>query len=230
MKKIILVTYFILIAIFSFGQKKYGIKIYQNTDIFKTQYYESRGRTLTKLNVVNFSRPSLAIDIHTKNSFTHEIELLIPEVSKSVENIQYPLNYEFRKDITTKGKASSYSIRYELNKTLTNESNRFSFSAGVGINPYYVRIEYIPIVETTFYMSTKLYGFAFNLTPRLKYKLSKRISVDLNIPLKIYDLRGQRNWIRNPLIPIGQQKNNDYRSIFFETAYTIRLGLMYKLN
>lgn len=230
MKKILLTTCFFSTIIYSYGQHKFGIKIYQNTDIYKTQYYESGINKLTNFNNVNFNRLSLAIDIDTKNNFTHEIEFLIPEISKSTDDIQFPMSYEFIKDITFDGKASSYSLRYELSKTLTRASGRFAFNLGLGVNPYYVHIEYIPNVETAFYASTKLYGLALNMTPRIKYKLSERFSMDLNIPLKIYDFRGERNMVNNPAIPIRQQITNRFNNIFLENAYTIRLGLTYRLN
>ena len=230
MRKIVLVAIFISNAIYSFGQNKFGVTIYQNTDIFETQYYESRTMEMTKVKNVNFNRITFAVDIDTKKGYTHEIEFLIPEISKPLENIQYPLKYEFRKDETFDGEASSYSFRYEVSKTLTNKAKRFSFLLGAGINPYYVHIEYEPNVETTYYSSTQLYGFALNVTPRIRYKVSQRFSVDLNVPLKIYDLRGEKNKTENPAIPIRQQTTNEYSNIFFENAYTIRLGLMYKLN
>ncbi|HEX6890859.1 MAG TPA: hypothetical protein VF141_09200, partial [Chryseolinea sp.] len=85
-----------------------------------------------------------------------------------------------------------------------------------------------PNVETTYYWSTELYGFVLNFTPRVNYNISRRFNVDLNVPLKIYDLRGEKNEVNNPAIPIRQQTTNDVDHIFFESAYTIRLGLEYK--
>jgi hypothetical protein len=228
MKTALLTTLSILSSICSFGQSSFGVKVYQNTDLFKTIYNERRNNLVTSFEQINFSRISLAADIHTKNGFQHEVEFFIPEISKSLDDIQYPMNYEFRKDVTFDGKASSYSLRYEFSKRLTNESKRFGFSIGAGINPYYLHIEYIPNVETTYYWSTELYGFALNFTPRINYKISRRFNVDLNVPLKIYDLRGEKNEVNNPAIPIRQQTTNDVDHIFFESAYTIRLGLAYK--
>ena len=160
----------------------------------------------------------------------HEIEFFIPEISKSLDDIQYPMNYEFRKDVTFDGEGTSYSLRYELSKTLTDESKRFGFAIGAGINPYYVHLEYIPNVETTYYWSTQLYGFALNFIPRINYKISRRFNIDLNVPLKIYDLRLEKNEVANPAIPIRQQNTNGSDHIFFESAYTIRLGLAYKFT
>jgi hypothetical protein len=55
-------------------------------------------------------------------------------------------------------------------------------------------------------------------------------TVDLNVQLKIYDLRLEKNEVGNPAIPIRQQETNDVDHIFFESAYTIRLGLAYKFT
>lgn len=230
MKTVLFTAISFLTLICSFAQSTFGVKIYQNTDLFKTIYNEHPNNLVTSSEQVNFNRISLAMDIHTKNGFLHEVEFFIPEISKSVDALQYPMNYEFRKDVTFDGEASSYSLRYELSKTVTNESKRFAFSIGVGINPYYVHIEYIPNVETTYYWSTKRYGFALNLTPRINYKISPRFNIDLNVPFKFYDLRAEKNQVSNPAIPIRQQTTNDVDNIFFESAYTIRLGVEYKFT
>ena len=117
------------------------------------------------------------------------------------------------------GEASSYSLRYELSKRLTNESKRFGLYIGAGINPYYVHLEYIPNDETTYYWSTKLYGFALNFVPRISYKISRRFNVDLNVPLKVYDLRVEKNQVNNPAIPIRQQTTESGCITFFLKAH-----------
>lgn len=186
---------------------------------------------MTRSDEVNFNRISLAIDIGTKKGYTHEIEFLIPELSKSYKDIQYPMNYEFRKENSSfDGEISSYSLRYELSKTLTNKDKKLGFHLGAGINPYYVLVEYIPNVQNTYYSSTKVYGFALNLVPRIKYKISSRFFIDLNVPLKVYDLRAEKYRVKNPAIPINQQTKIDYSNTFFESVYTFRLGLMYRLS
>jgi hypothetical protein len=172
----------------------------------------------------------LAINIDVKKSFAHEIEFLVPELSKSIEDIQFPLNYEFRKDPTFDGKGSSYSLRYELSKTFTEKSRRLGLNLGIGVNPYYVFLEYIPNVETTYYLSTKLYGLVLNVIPRIKYRISNRVYIDLNMPVRIYDYRTEKIRIKNPAIPISQQTFKRSENIFFESVYTIRLGVMYKFG
>jgi hypothetical protein len=229
MKSQILTACFLVIVISSFAQNKFGIKIYQNTDIFNTEYYWRNDRS-TSVDNLNFKRISLALEMHTKKGYVHEIEFLLPEISKELDNIQYPLKYKFKKDITLDSEGSAYSFRYELSKILTNETKPFSFEFGIGINPYYVDIEYIPNVETTYYSYEKLYGCALNMIPGIRYKVSQRFNIDLNVPLRIYELRGVEHHIKNPSIPIRQQTANGYSHIFFESAYTIRLGLGYIFN
>jgi hypothetical protein len=227
MKKIALIALIASSATYSFGQRTFGVKIYQNTDIFATRYSESGIPGTTKVENLNFGRVSLALNIETAKRVSHEIELLIPEVSKPLDKVQFPMNYEFGKNANFDGNVSSYSVRYELSKAFTDEDQRFTFLPGAGINPYFVNIEYEPNVETSFYHSTTLYGFALNMTPRVKYDVSQRFSIDLNIPLKVYDLRAEHSMVKNPAIPIRQQTNNSESHIFFESAYTVRFGLMY---
>ncbi len=231
MFRIILTVLFLFNAVHSFGQKSFGIKIYQNTDIFEIQFSESLTNEVEKFDKVNFFRLSLALNIQSKKGYIHEIEFSVPDVSKSYDNLRYPMNYEFKKEMPDfEGQASSYSLRYELSRTLTSKTRRIGFNLGIGINPYYVLVEYIPTANTRYYSSTQLYGFALNMVPRINYKISQRFSIDFNVPLKMYDLRVKNYRVKNPSIPIHQQTKIDYSNHFFESAFTLRLGLLYKLN
>jgi hypothetical protein len=230
MKKIPLTIALILSAICSFGQQGFAVKIYQNTDLFKVKYTDRTLGTTTTTDHLNFSRISIAGTLHTRNDFVHELELFIPEINESLDDIKYPMNYEFRKGDTFEGQATTYSFRYEFGKAWTSESRKFGFFLGAGINPYYTHIEYTPENEFTYYSSTKVYGGAFNVIPRVNYKLSRRINIEINVPLKVYDLRWEKNRVDNPAIPIRQQQTEDFDDIFFESAYTIRFGLIYLLT
>lgn len=229
-RTLILTAIFTSTAIYSLAQKKLGIRIYQNTDFFETQYNEVFTGNVTKFQNVNFGRISLALNLKTKKGYNHEIEFLIPEISKSLDKIQFPMNYNFRKGDTFVGRASAYSLRYEVSRSITNNSGPFAFLLGVAVNPYYVHIEYEPTNETTYYSSTKLYGFAINVIPRLEYKLNDRLCLDLDVPLNVFDLHAQKVYIANPSIPLRHQSAVSFASSFFERAYTIRLGLMYRLK
>ena len=213
-------------ALSAFGQKSIGIKLYQNTDFFETKYHHS-WNTVTTVRNVNFTRFSLALSLHTRKNYVHELEVLVPEISKSLDDIQYPMSYDFRIHPSIQSSGSTYSLRYEINRTLTNQAERFQFNLGAALNPYYVFFEHIPHETNVYYSSTRQYGFAFNIVPRMTYKLGQRFSLDLNVPLKLYDLRVTETEIHNPAIPVRQQNNTEYNNLFFESAYTIRFGVMY---
>ncbi|HZY79656.1 MAG TPA: hypothetical protein VFE50_09045 [Cyclobacteriaceae bacterium] len=227
--KSIVVAVFIFGSLQCFAQRSVGVKIYQNTDVFEKQYYDSRFGVTTKVNSVNYSRVSVALSIDRKNGWVQEVEVLMPEISRPLEKAQYPMNYKFRQG-EFNGKVSAYSARYELNRLLTNAESRIAFFFGVGLNPYFVNAVYSPTSPNWFKSSTATYGVVLNITPRVAYRISERFSVDVNVPFKVYDLRGEYNYYRNPAIPMRQRKENTFSSVFFEQAYTFRVGVLYRLG
>src|SRR5687768_1763445 len=122
MKYAFVITF--LASINSFGQAKIGVKLYQNTDFFDATYYNSQSYEFEKIIHINFHRFSVAIDIKSKNNLNHEIEAFIPEISRSINYVQFPLEYEFRRSSSFESVISSYAFRYEINKTLTHSSKR----------------------------------------------------------------------------------------------------------
>jgi hypothetical protein len=230
MKGLTITIFLAFFLVSSYAQKQFGIKIYQNTDFFKTEDHEYRTGKVSESRNVNFDRLSVALDITTERRLTHELEILIPEVTRSAENIQYPSNYEFRSDVTLKNRVSSYSLRYEVYKTFGRKDGKFAFFPGVGINPYYLKLESIANATTSYTRTVEQYGVTLNVTPRITWTLSKRFVLDLNVPLRIYDLRASKANIKNPMIPIRHQTNKGSTNIFLENVYTIRLGVMYNLT
>ena len=155
---------------------------------------------------------------------------MVPEFSKTTDRLQYPMKYELLWDYGFEEKGSTYSFRYELSKDVLSISDRFTVNLGLGINPYYVDVDYESQVDTKYSRSYKFYGGVFNIVPRLNFKLSNRFAVDLNMPVKVYDLRYSEQRIYNPFIPIRHQTTKDTNHIFMEGSYTIRLGLLYNFK
>ncbi len=227
MKYYILFSAFLLFVINSSAQRTFQAKVYQNTDYFKVSYYNSQTNSTTNSNNVNFSRISLAFAINTRKNFTHEFEILIPELSKSIYNVKLPLNYSFQDDEAREGTINTYSLRYELSKVLSDPFKKIRFNLGLGMNPYFTETEYEPKASYAYYTNTKLFGVSFNLIPRINYNITDRILIDLNIPFKLYDLQFEDTRVNNPSLPIRQQSSNEFTDVFFENAYTIRLGVSY---
>jgi hypothetical protein len=230
MRKILITAVLISQAVFSLAQRDIAIKIYHNTDIFKTEYNERETREVRTVHNFNVSRISLALDIKGNKGFTHELEVFMPEKSKSPKNILFPFNYEFSVGKNFDTHLSTYSMRYQISKKLNSNDNKLSFRLGAGINPYFVHLENEPKVSNTSYSSRKIAGFAVNISPGIAYKICRRFSLELNIPLKIYDFRGERIRIDNPAIPIWHQRTSEISHLFFEGAYTVRFGVRYNLK
>ncbi|HUQ66347.1 MAG TPA: hypothetical protein VM101_09335, partial [Flavitalea sp.] len=104
------------------------------------------------------------------------------------------------------------------------------FLFGAGINPYFVKLESFPKTSSSYYTSITLYGIALNVTPRFYFKINRSFSIDLNAPVRIYNLQRQKNRIDDPILPIRQQRRQGINHLFFEPVYTLRLGLRYSLN
>lgn len=216
-------------AIYSFGQQGLSFKVYQNTDIFQLHCITVNPREDIKQTKVNVSRISLAAVLLSKKNYFHEIEFQIPESSKSLEKFDFPLTYTLWKGGSFDQAGSSFSFRYELGKRMGDHAKPLHFLFSVGINPYYAKVEYTPTTTTAPYHSREYYGFALNATPRLYYKLSRHFTIDLNLPIRIYDFQKAKYRQDNPILPAQQQRYIETNHLFFEPVYTLRLGLMYSL-
>jgi hypothetical protein len=211
----------------AFAQKQIQVKIYQNTDYFQSRVLNSDTRETHETVNLNFNRISLAVRLQGGRTLLHEIELLIPDVTTSTRNVHFPMRYEFQEGSNFESRISTYSARYEFSKLLVPSSGKFSYSAGAGVNPYFTNTEYDPTNITRYYRSDKVVGLSVNFIPRILFKLTDRLTADFNLPVKLYDLRAVLVNIENPQIPIRQQRQNDIEHVFFEPAFTARLGLAY---
>jgi hypothetical protein len=158
------------------------------------------------------------------------VEIQIPEFSKPIEKLDFPLNYTFLKREQFEETGSSYSLRYEYGKFLGDKEKPINFLLSAGINPYYVQLEYTPDLSNGIYSAETYYGFALNATPRLYFKLNRHFNIDLNLPLRIYNFQKAYYRQDNPILPERQQRVTKTNHLFFEPVYTIRLGLMWHLS
>src|SRR5690349_7139949 len=127
MKKILLAVFIGAYSVCASAQKSVGVKLYQNTDVFESQFDDSRFARTRKVDNVNVTRLSLALVVDKKKGYRQEIELFVPEISKRLDKAQFPMKYRFREGEGFDGKIGTYSARYELSKLLTNEGGRFNF-------------------------------------------------------------------------------------------------------
>jgi hypothetical protein len=228
--------YLFIIAIllynhFSFGQGKFGIKIYQNTDVFSVTTTDNDvSPSITSISSqTNFNRISIALQIKSRNKLNHQIELMIPEISKQIPDVQLPFSYQFIKRKESKSSITTISFRYEISKSLYSFKN-FRLNLGFGLSPYYVFQERKSYSPNFFDSYLEYYGASFNTIPYITYNVTNRFGLEISFPFTIYNLQKVTQHIANPAIPIKQQTNVGLESNFSNNVYTIRFGMLYVFN
>jgi hypothetical protein len=151
-----------------------------------------------------------------------------PKYQNQFITSKFPLDFEFNDREGVKKLVSTYSFRYELSK-LFKPTSTISFGSGIGANPYFTKTEYEPTNPNAIYSNSKIFGFSLNLIPRINFKVSERIQLDLNIPFKLYDFRFEDVSNRNPAIPVRQQRNTNLSHVFAAPSFTMRFGVAFLL-
>ncbi|HEY0769159.1 MAG TPA: hypothetical protein VGD31_02420 [Sphingobacteriaceae bacterium] len=210
----------------SFAQRQFSIKVYQNTDTYNLIVAEPwKNQTSETRRVVGFSRFSMALTL--EKEFIHELELFLPEFGKAADDLQFPMHRKITKGPRFQSQASAYSFRYELTKSLTRGNSPLGLSLGAGLHPYYVQIDYTPTVSVAYPSTRSWFGAGIVITPRITYDITKRLYLDLNVPLRVFDYQYNKEHIRNPAIPLRQQVNAFLKYRFFDDVYTLRFGIAY---
>jgi hypothetical protein len=139
MKKLLLTILLSLSILCGFSQAKFGITIYQNTDLFELIRFDRNNNRETDQKL-NFHRFSVALSYNLRGKYAHELEIFIPEFKKSPEQMMFPYNLLYRKyDDGQVAEVSSYSFRYELYRRITKQKP-LTFALGAALHPYYVTL------------------------------------------------------------------------------------------
>ncbi|SRR5260221_4966056 len=111
MRKVNLLTALLLSTFFTFAQKGIELKVYQNTDVFKVSQYNSQGQVFLQQQI-KFGRISVAVAFRSKTKFFHEIELFVPRIDQSSNDLGLAMNYQLDEAKTGQTRrTSSYSFR-----------------------------------------------------------------------------------------------------------------------
>lgn len=205
------------------------LKVYQNSDFYQVNHYNSTSRSYVWSDHSSFTRISVAVALQTKKKFFHELELFIPRIHDGTSNLGMPMNYQLN-DVGPNviRKSDAYAFRYQMTRVWQLKKNMV-FTLGAAINPYYLKTKYAPLVTNSYPRTLTVSGASLNFVPGIRYTLSSKFLAELNMPFKIYDYAYNEQRIENPSIPIRQQTAGGWTGTFFETAYNIRLGIAYKL-
>lgn len=210
-----------------FGQSRWGIRVNQNTDLFTVTYRESLSSP--KESQVHFGRFSAGLN-YTNNKVVHEFELFVPEINASTNHVQFPWPQELPHKSDFKNQVSCYSLRYAVMRNMHSLTQRFHLAFGFAVNPYYLKGESIPKMENTYYLSRSILGASLNIMPAINFNASERVVFTLDCPFKVVDFYRATTNIKNPAIPVHQQKTHTSETAFFMKSYTVRIGIAYRLG
>jgi hypothetical protein len=209
-----------------YGQGRWGIRVNQNTDLFNVTY-EGYLHSVEERQV-RFGRFSAGLN-YTRNKVTHELELFVPEINASADRVRFPWPQELRRDTNFASEVSSYSLRYALMRNV-HSHQRLQIAFGFAVNPYYLKAESFPLVENVYYAYKSILGASLNLMPAISFRASKHVALTVDCPFKVADFYRRTINVKNPAIPIHQQKTHNSETTFFMSAYTVRVGLSYTFS
>lgn len=238
---ILLFSLLILIKI-SFSQNtnldyKNAIKISNLSTFDKTYNPINVNDTSTKnlyttKTTVQILHPTVAFQWKAKKNNFHEIELTNFSISKVETKTEIINDTTHTQQTINAGNLRTIAIgmRYEyiwnFNKS---KDTKWVTSLGFGINPYYQKSSYSPIVSTSFASSDSYAGIKTFLTPRITYYLLPKLFIDVNIPICITEAYIHTNKNDNPTIESNLRTISSIDFAEFPKVYSGRIGIGLKL-
>lgn len=156
----------------------------------------------------NVGRLAPAIVLKGEKRFEHELELNSIEKSKEMQTHYFASRPGFSADFMVRNYA--LALRYQFSAYLTNkEDAKWLPQVGVSI---------LPAVQHTINetddpgvidRSNTNFDVALSIVPQLRRQLSKRAFLDIAIPITPLSFEYRYQRIKNPSIPVRQQRNDD---------------------
>ncbi|MBT1709818.1 hypothetical protein KK062_16355 [Fulvivirgaceae bacterium PWU5] len=231
--RFIVLLAFLTISAGAFAQHEYRIKLYQHTSSLETVYQRpSSAVPDEKSGDRHFTTGTFSVAfsiISLRGGFHHEFELFVPQIDRSAQGIQFPRNFGLSRSALTTDVISAYSFRYEINQDITNVTKRFVLNLGLAVNPYHINMEFKPHERNVFERNVQITGATINIIPRVSCQLTDRLSLELNVPVNVFDIYRSKQRIDNPGASLRAQTNAGTEHTFFQDIYTVRFGVAYTL-
>jgi hypothetical protein len=177
-------------------------------------------------------RPTIAFQWKTgKNNF-HEIELTNLMLGKTMTKTEFVNDSTTNRQTVTGSDISTtaLSVRYEYILRFSESKDRKLVpSVGFGINPYYERNNYSPIISSSFPTSETSLGMRTYLTPRISYFVTSKVFIDVNIPVCVFDSFYLSDKTDNPTIPIDNRTISSFSYNQFPKLFSGRIGVGIKI-
>jgi len=232
--------FLLLLSAFVYSQNKnldykraikfYNLSTYQKTksnssdSVFTYNSYSSNFQIL---------HPTIAFGWKAKNQNSHELELTGLIVKRNNSNSTVSTNSDNLPPSTISGAdvfSSSISLRYEYIINFFKKSDCIlAPSLGCAINPYFDQTKQKPHTTQAFPSSYVTFGAKGFIIPRLTYYYNSKCFFDFNIPIALFDAQNKFSTVRNPGIPVANQRISDGNFDVLPKQFYLRLGVGIKI-
>lgn len=227
---LVLVT---LMPLFSYSQKKaneFDLKIYTAFEHYILNEYELLDPYHQSIFVerdFSFGNFSIAFPFHTKN-FGHEISISAIKFKRNdYKEIEYDDNSHPSYSLESfKSENNELLLRgmYEL-KFKNKSKKKFLPQIGLGIEPFILYTERIPMIPTVFPIFSLSLGATVYVIPRISYALSDKVYLDFNIPFGLCQYIWNFEKHLNPAMTLEEQRKSQSDLDFLNSTFQIRFGI-----
>lgn len=238
---LILFCYFSLKAQDNPDAKKIRLKLYANGFYSYAKGIDNQvasgedAEALFRKENFDFGQLSFAVEIDGGKFLTHEFELM-PfwiERNKEIHYIDFLDTLPDAPDsfIIFGGKSTSIEIAARYQATHHFYPNKlFDPYLGLSSQLYYSFSEFKPFTSMTFPIREQNLGLLFSIVPGVLIHVNRRMAIDFNIPLGIYDFKLNMIKNDNPSLPTNERKTSKFIGEFIPNYMNFRIGLVYTLD
>jgi hypothetical protein len=165
----------------------------------------------------------------TKQGNWHELELNTLRIGKSNTSIYDPYS---QRTLTTETSRINLALRYQYTLSFRNEA-RFNPQIGLSLLGGYFGSRTESNNSDTYPRTYRGWNVALAISPQFRYNFTSRFFMDMAIPVDMARFGGNFQRIKNPAIPIRQQRNGGFEYEAFEdlknNTLQVRLGVGMKI-
>jgi hypothetical protein len=215
--------------------KKIAVKLYVNGFYKYTERDDYNGLIgsdyafLDKNKGYDFGGLSFALEVQRNNFFSHEFEIMPLKIRQNdkIKTILYTVTNEVVL-IGVKTTSIESALRYQLTYYFIKDK---VVLPSIGLSPqlFYNFNKFDPSTTGYFGLTAQNIGLNLAIIPGLAFKLNKKLSIDLNIPIGIYEIKYDAINSENPNLPIRDQKDSKIIGEFIPKKVNIRIGIIYNL-
>lgn len=188
---------------------KKALKIY-NLTTYEEKTYNlplNNGTTSDYKRYTSYSlqilHPTVAFQWTTEKQNFHEIELTSFVLGKTSSKTELIMDSSQTiitsgNDITKTDIGLQYEYIVNFNKS---KDHKLVPALGFGANPYFEQNFNAPMIAQSFETRETCFGVRAFITPRVTYYFNEKLFMDFNIPLYLFDLSIQTNYVGNPAAP-----------------------------